>query len=143
MHLAFGGSEAAWRVGSRAGPLRRLTPAHFNLDHEPPYLSVEGTGVQNRRPFRAALNAAFAAEPPPYLNGRPNDRPVCPGGSFDNAAEMLGPGLAAAEVPFEAPEGRLDFHAWRHTHRTEIGRPRHRSAVGVELRGVDVGRAPG
>ncbi len=102
--------------GLRAGELRSLTAASFDLTGDPPTVSVEAAYSKHRRrdvlplrPDTAALLADFIAVKMPgaFAFAMPSPAKVAP---------MLRADLAAAGIPYADDAGRVcDFHSLRHT----------------------------
>lgn len=109
----------AFASGFRSGELAKLTPNHFDLDAEPPYVSLSGKGTKNKKAVRQILPPAVAVALRPYLAGKPADRPVWPGNWKKYPVKVLRVDLADAGVPYkvDGPAGPeyCDFHALRHT----------------------------
>ena len=105
--------------GFRAEELASLRPAAFDLDGDPPTVTLSAENAKNGRTAVQPLPPDIAAALRGYLAGRPADQPVWPGTWCKKAAEMLRIDLDAAGVPYavEGPDGPLyaDFHALRHS----------------------------
>ena len=124
-------------TGFRAGELRSLTPASFDLDSNPPTVTVAAAHSKRRREDRQPIRQDLADLLRPWLADRPDGQRLfarLPG----DTARMLRSDLAAARSEWidEAPtqterEGRAksdflayrnaagevaDFHATRHTY---------------------------
>jgi integrase len=119
-------------TGFRAGALASLTPESFDLEADPPTVTLAARRNKSRvlkvQPLPPDLTALLRE----YLRDRPAGQPVWPGQWADNAAEMLQADLKAVGIPYaiEGPDGPLfaDFHALRHTYLTMGGR------AGIDLR---------
>lgn len=122
-------------TGLRAGAIGHLTPAHFNLDADPPTVTVPARNQKNRERHSMPLNSSLAVELREYLKGRGADKPVWPGGWVDNAAMMLRVDLEAAGVPEVTPEGHAHFHSFRHTFTTKVARVATNVKAGMSLTG--------
>lgn len=101
-------------TGFRANELRSLTPESFDLDADPPTVTVQA-GYSKRRqldvqPIRADLADLLRPWLATKLAGvRAFHMP-------DKTAAMLRSDLEAAGIPFKDESGRVaDFHAMRHT----------------------------
>jgi integrase len=103
--------SVALATGFRAEELRSLTPERFNLEASPPTFTVPGAYTKNGKeaiqPFRADLAAQLA----PWLATLPKGKPIFP--MLRRTADMIRFDLLAAGVPYETPEGVVDFHALR------------------------------
>jgi integrase/recombinase XerC len=121
-------------TGFRAAGLASLTPESFDLDAEPPTVTLAARRNKSRVLKVQPLPPDVAGLLREYLDGKPAGRPVWggPWASDRRAAEMLRIDLEAAGIPYaaEGPDGPLyaDFHALRHTYLTLGGR------AGIDLR---------
>src|SRR5262245_29421184 len=94
----------------------------FNLDGDPPTVTLGAGDTKNGRVAVQPLPPDVAEVLRDYLTGRPADQPVWPGAWWadGDAAEMLRIDLEAAGIPYavEGPDGPLyaDFHALRHSY---------------------------
>jgi integrase len=103
-------------TGLRANELASLTPESFDLDADPPTVTVRAGYSKHRREDVQPLRPGVADLLRPYLAGKAAGSPVRPGTWSDNAAEMLRVDLEAAGVPYQDQQGRyFDFHGTRHT----------------------------
>jgi hypothetical protein len=88
-------------------------------DEAPPSIALGAEHTKNGRTAVQPIPADVAGVLQGYLSGKPNARPVWPGGWADNAAEMLRIDQDAAGILYavDAPDGPLfaDFHALRHS----------------------------
>jgi integrase len=104
----------AANTGFRAGELASLTPRSFDLDADPPTVTVQAAYSKHRREDVQPLRPDMARVMRQYLAGRPADRPLWPGSWKEDAAEMLRADLEAAGIPYQDEAGRyFDFHAMR------------------------------
>ena len=112
--------SVACASGFRAEELSSLRPAAFNLDGDPPTVTLAAENAKNGRTAVQPLPPDIADALRDYLAGRPADQPVWPGTWYKKAAEMLRIDLDAAGIPYavEGPDGPLyaDFHALRHSY---------------------------
>ena len=110
---------AAMTTGFRASELASLTPAAFNLDGEPPTVTLAAENAKNGRTAIQPLAPEAAAAPEGYLAGKPSGVVVWPGTWAEKAADMIRVDLDACGIPYavEGPDGPLyaDFHALRHS----------------------------
>ncbi len=121
-------------TGFRASALASLTPESFDLDADPPAVTLAARHAKNRRTKEQPIPPDVAELLRDYLRDKPAGAPVW-GGTWAHhrkGAEMLRLDLEAAGVPYavEGPDGPLfaDFHALRHTYLTLGGR------AGIDLR---------
>ena len=133
---------AAVGTGFRAGELKSLTPASFDVDADPPTVTVEASYSKRRRRDVQPIRHDLADRLRHFLDGKPLGMPVFH--ITDNAAETLRKDLADAreawvkdaQTPQEQEErqasdflkdedagGRVvDFHSFRHTYVTRVVR---------------------
>jgi integrase len=116
------GPDRAWlytlavATGFRANELASLTPESFDLDSEPPTVTVAAGYSKHRREDVQTIRRDVAELFRAYLAGRVARQPLWPGTWSDNAAEMLRIDLEAAGIPYRDEAGRVfDFHGTRHT----------------------------
>jgi integrase len=121
-------------TGFRASGLASLTPQSFDLDAEPPVVTLAARKNKSRKTKVQPLPPDVADLLRDYLRGKPAGRPRW-GGTWARdrkGAEMLRLDLDAASIPYavEGPDGPLfaDFHSLRHTYLTLGGR------AGIDLR---------
>jgi integrase len=120
--------------GLRAGGLASLTPESFDLDADPPTVTLAARRNKSRVPRVQPLPGDLAEVLRDYLAGLPAGRPVWPGtwARHGKGAEMLRLDLEEAGIAYSVPgpDGPLyrDFHALRHSYITALGRG------GVDLR---------
>ncbi len=110
----------AFATGYRAGELSELLPEWFNLDAEPPVVTIPAKFTKNKKPARQPLPRGVAEQLDTYLSGRPEGKPVWPGTWVEKPAKVLRVDLAAAGIPYklETADGPryADFHALRHSY---------------------------
>jgi integrase len=122
--------SVAMQTGFRAAELASLTPDSFDLDGDPPTVTVEAAYSKRRRrdvqPLPLELLDSFRA----YLEGKAGDMRLWPGSWVDRAAPMLRLDLAATSaamrkadpesegIPYATEDGVVDFHALRHSYIT-------------------------
>jgi integrase len=121
-------------TGFRAAALASLLPESFDLDADPPTVTLAARSNKSRKTKVQPLPPDVAELLREYLRGRAAGRPVW-GGTWAKAfkaAEMLRSDLEAAGIPYavEGPDGPLyaDCHALRHTYLTLGGK------AGIDLR---------
>jgi integrase len=121
-------------TGFRASGLASLTPESFDLDADPPTVTLAARRNKSRVLKVQPLPADVAKVLREHLGGKPAGRPIWPGtwASSRKGGEMLRLDLEAGGIPYsvEGPDGPLfaDFHALRHTYLTLGGR------AGIDLR---------
>ena len=106
----------AVETGLRAGELRSLTRASFNLDGDAPTVVVGAAYSKRRRedtlPLRADLAKALRA----FLATKTPQAPVFRMPDRRHHIDLFRADLAAAEIVYRDDAGRVaDFHALRHT----------------------------
>jgi integrase len=106
-------------TGLRSSELKTLTPESFDLDADPPTVTVGAANTKNRRPVTQPLPAALVGALRGFLAGRQADAPLWPGTWWERGAEMFKDDLKAAGIPYKVkgPDGDryADFHSLRHT----------------------------
>src|SRR5262249_33611211 len=124
----------ACSTGFRAAALASLTPESFEVEADPPTVTLAARHAKNRKTKVQPLPPDVAELLRNYLASKPAGQPVW-GGTWaadHRGAEMLRIDLEAAGVPYavEGPDGPLyaDFHALRHSYLTLGGR------AGIDLR---------
>jgi integrase len=121
-------------TGFRASGLASLTPDSFDLEAEPPTVTLAARGNKSRKQKVQPLPGDVADLLRDYMRDRPSGQPVWPltWTSDRVAADMLRIDLDAAGIPYAVagPDGPLcaDFHALRHSYLTLGGR------AGIDLR---------
>jgi integrase len=114
-------------TGFRSQELAALTPESFDLDAEPPTVTLGARDTKNKKPVSQPLPPAVAAVLRGYLRDRPADVPVWPGAWWRKGARMLRKDLKAVGIPYavKGPDKVTrfaDFHALRHTYITLLTR---------------------
>jgi integrase len=107
-------------TGFRARELAMITPKSFDLEFDPPIVSVRAGYTKNRKLAVQPLPADVAASFRQYLRAKGSGTAVWPGSWYERAADMLCRDLEACGIPYviEGPDGPLfaDFHALRHSY---------------------------
>src|SRR5207244_2720043 len=83
-------------TGFRARALAGLTPADFDLAADVPAVVLPARLAKNKKTKVQPLAADVAGALRAYLDGRPKNAPVWPGGWKEDAAKMLRADLAEA-----------------------------------------------
>jgi integrase len=121
-------------TGFRASELASLTPVSFDLDAEPPTVTVGAAYSKHRREDVQPLRRDVAAVMRPYLAGRLRNAPVWPGKWARDGAAIIRRDLAAAGIPYEDERGEvIDFHGLRHTFISALARAGVRPKAAQEL----------
>jgi integrase len=121
-------------TGFRASGLASLTPESFDLDADPPTVTLATCKNKSRKLKVQPLPPDVADLLRDYLRDKPAGQPVWPGKWAKDhcGADMMRMDLEAAGIPYvvDGPDGPLfaDFHALRHTYLT-LG-----SRAGIDLR---------
>lgn len=116
----------AVNTGLRANELASLVPESFDLDVDPPTVTVEAAYSKHRRRDVLPLRPDLAAVVKGYLSERglaPGERLWSGTWSQKASAKMLRGDLAAAGLPYRDEAGRVfDFHALRHQFISNLAR---------------------
>jgi integrase len=105
----------AVNTGFRASELASLAPESFDLDADPPTVTVDAAYSKHRRTDVQPIRADLAALLRDWLQDKPAGKQLWPGGWTHKGAQMVRLDLAAAGVPYLDAEGRVfDFHSLRH-----------------------------
>ena len=101
-------------TGFRVKELRSLTPAAFDLDGDPPTVTVRAGYSKRRREDVQPIRLELAADLQCFMAEMPRTKPVF--NMPEKMAKMLRADLKDAGIPYEDDAGRVfDFHALRHT----------------------------
>jgi integrase len=106
-------------TGFRANELRTLTPESFDLDGDPPTVTVKAAYSKHRRDDVQPIPASVVERLRPWLATKPPGKPVFQGWTR-RTAEMLRLDLGAAGIPYKTDEGVVDFHALRAAYITNL-----------------------
>jgi len=118
--------HVALTTGLRAGELASLTPRNFDLETDPPTVTVEAAYSKRRRrdvlPLRPDVAKALREHLTACGCGR-GDR-IWPGTWSNRAsAKMIKKDLVIAGIPYEDADGRVfDFHSLRHQFISDLAR---------------------
>lgn len=114
---------AAANTGLRAAELKSLTVGSFDLDHDPPTVTVQAGYSKRRRKDVLPLHPELVAALRPWLSeklqsaskGAGAASVLWPGTWIDRASRMVKADLERAEIPYRDDDGLVfDFHAFRH-----------------------------
>jgi len=107
-------------TGFRVGELRSLTPESFDLDADPPTVTVAAAYSKRRRNDVQPIRRDLAELLRSWLVGKTEHSPVLRL-QHGRTAEMIRHDLKAAGIPYMDDVGRVaDFHALRHTFITRV-----------------------
>jgi integrase len=102
-------------VGFRASELASLTAESFDLESDPPSVTVEAAYSKRRRRDCQPLRQDIADSFRQWLEGKPAGQLLWPGGWWRHGGKMVRVDLKAARIPYRDEHGRVfDFHALRH-----------------------------
>lgn len=108
-------------TGFRVSELASLTPGSFDLDGNPPTVTVSAAYSKRRRRDVIPLPDWLVGDLREYLDGQPKDRRVWPGKWHRRATKFLFADLVAAKIPLTDDHGRVvDFHSLRRTYITSL-----------------------
>ena len=106
-------------TGLRAGEIRALTPAHFDLDPDAPIVRIDAVDEKARRGAKQPIPRDLVPTLREYLMTRPTDRPA-----FDlpeKTAEMIRRDMGHAGIAYANRSGQVvDFHSLRVTFVTRL-----------------------
>ena len=112
-------------TGFRRNEIRSMTRESFDLDANPPTITVEAAYSKHRRRDVQPIRRDLADLLRPWLAWKKPGRPVIETSiwNWDDSSRMIQADLKVAEVPFKDDRNRFaDFHSLRHTYITNIGR---------------------
>jgi integrase len=110
-------------TGLRASELANLTPESFDLDSNPPTVTVEAAYSKHRREDVLPLHLSLVHLLRPWLALKLANTPVWPGSwaKDKKAGAMLQHDLKSAGIPYVDQSGLYaDFHSLRHTFITNM-----------------------
>ena len=111
----------AVETGLRAGELRSLTPASFDLNDDLPTVKVLAAYSKHRRDDTLPLLPSTAYMLREYLQERDLSKPVFSFPKREGLAAMLRTDLETARISYRDSTNRVvDFHALRHTFITNL-----------------------
>ena len=106
--------RTAYGTGFRANELRSLTPESFNLDGQPPTITIRAGYSKHRREDIQPIRQDLADTLRTFIAGKPAGTPVF--NMPDKAFKLMQADCRAAGVAYCDDSGRYaDFHAWRHS----------------------------
>jgi len=115
--------RVAVETGLRSSELRSLTVVSFDLDADPPTVTVGAAYSKRRRDDVLPLRPELATALRTHFAGRTPATRAFNIGTAYHLAKVLQPDLADAGIPYEDEAGRVaDFHALRHTFITNLAR---------------------
>ena len=107
-------------TGFRANELRSLTPESFDLDADPPTVTVAAAYSKRRRDDVQPIRPDLADALRPWLASKAPGEPVF-GNLTKHTDILIQPDLDAAGIPYRDASGRVaDFHALRHSYITAL-----------------------
>ncbi len=112
-------------TGFRRNEIRSLTRESFDLDADPPTVTVEAAYSKRRRRDVQPIRRDLADLLRPWLAWKRPGLPVIETSKWNwhRTSDMIKADLEAAELKYKDASGRYaDFHALRHTYITNIGR---------------------
>jgi site-specific recombinase XerC len=108
-------------TGLRRNEIASLTPRSFDLQSNPPTVTVQAAFSKHRRMDVLPLHPEFVAMLRAWLHGLDPDAVLYPELGRRRTWLMVKKDLEHAGIPYETPEGIADFHACgRHSHVTEV-----------------------
>jgi len=111
----------SYMTGLRKGELASLTPRSFDLDANPPTVTIEAKHSKHRKKDVLPLHPKLVEMLRPWLASFDAGEKLFPGLAGKKTWLMVRKDLERAGIPYETEEGIADFHAaGRHTHITEL-----------------------
>ncbi len=113
----------SYMTGLRRGELASLTSRSFDLESNPPTITVHATVSKHRRKDVLPLHPKTVPLLTEWMAGLNADDPLFPGLAKHRTWLMVRKDLERVGIPYQTAEGIADFHAaGRHTHITELFR---------------------
>ncbi len=113
----------AQRTGLRRRELNTLSPQSFNLQSQPPTVTVKARNSKRRQLDVLPLTEEVAAAVHACLSRQPNVEQLWPGGWWRRSSDMLRLDLQDAHIePVDAAGRVIDFHGQRTTFITGLAR---------------------
>lgn len=103
-------------TGYRADEIRSLTPESFRLDGSPPLVTLPAESTKDGKPAEQPIRRELADRLRPWLEGKTPGKPVVP--VPIKTAQLVRGDLERAGIPWQTPDGDIDFHALRGTYAT-------------------------
>jgi integrase len=111
----------SYLTGLRKAELASLTPVSFQLDHEPPTVTLAAAFSKHRRKDVLPLHPELVTLLRYWLKGMKPGDPLFPLLARKKLSEMIQKDLKRAGIPYRTAEGIADFHAaGRHTYITQL-----------------------
>lgn len=110
----------ALATGFRKGECAAIRPADFIFDGPRPLVRLAGTHTKNRSTVHQPLPRWLVPMFRTWLAGRPKLSPCWPGLGSAGAAKAVASDLAKAGIVARNDEGKVDFHALRHSYITML-----------------------
>lgn len=111
----------SYMTGLRKSELASLTPSSFELDDDPPTLTVEAKSSKHRKKDILPLHPDLIPMLHEWNKNVAQNEPLFPKLGKRKTWLMVKKDLERAGIPYETEEGIADFHAaGRHTHITEL-----------------------
>ncbi len=111
----------SYMTGLRKNELASLTPRSFDLQANPPTITVEAGASKHRRKDVLPLHPELVAQLHGWLSGLSQTAKLFPKLDIRAGAVMVKKDLERIGIPYVTEEGVADFHAaGRHTHITEL-----------------------
>lgn len=105
-------------TGYRSEEIRSLTPESFHLDSTPPTVNLAASETKNGKEAVQPITASLATQLRAWLATRPVGKPLLP--LHKRTADMIRVDLEQAGIPYETPDGVVDFHALRATYISHV-----------------------
>ena len=111
----------SYLTGLRRAEIGSLTPTSFDLEGNPPTVTLAAGDSKHRKEDVLPLHPDLVRVLPGWLEGIPADHPLFPRLAKRRTWLMVKKDLERAGIPYETEEGIADFHAvGRHTYITEL-----------------------
>ncbi len=123
----------ALETGFRAKEILSLSRQSFDLDSDPPTITVEAACSKHRREDVQPIRQSFAEHLREWLRAAPEAGPVFPVGHKDYVGRMFKQDLEAAGIPRCNEQGLVDMHSLRHTFISRLAANNVHPSVAKEL----------